>query len=410
VHTNGGLDVLESGLALSLALSLAPAHKSSKSSKSSERRSNEQETMVYRSSPQMRKSLVLEKTPSYRVKSTSINTTTKQTSLAAQPFIDKVLPMHSALHAETTVSDLHHFLDFYPDSIEDKDANGNFPLHLALIKGCSLAVIKLLAVEFVWATHAANSDGYLPLHLAILHKASPETLELILQLFPQAAEVDSPHGLPLHVAISQKMDLSIVQMIAQANPCALSSTCVEGNLPLHLCMTGVDLDTMDWLASIKPCVLMTGNSQGHLPLHHAIVNQAPIEVIDLLLDHCPQACKVQDKGGNLPLHLALQHQACKDTLIELLDVYTEACTIENYSFQYPLHLACKYKAPIDVVGMIVQSSSGSTIRDTPVGLLLKKLTAKSSESMTSLQLMAVIGVMNKMKQLSSTNKSVDTNV
>jgi ankyrin repeat protein len=175
------------------------------------------------------------------------------------------LPLHSALQRDSTIGDLHLFVELHSGGLTTKDAQGNLPLHIALLEHCSHTVIAYLARECPWAARVKNADGYLPLHLALLHKTdtTPDTIELLLQLFPQGVEVESKQGLPLAIAIVQNLNLSIVQLLVQVNPCALTTPCLEGNLPLHLSVASHNIQVVDWLASVKQCTLEACNRQGH---------------------------------------------------------------------------------------------------------------------------------------------------
>jgi ankyrin repeat protein len=314
-------------------------------------------------------------------------------------YTDGVMPIHSALHPECTVHDLRLFVDLHPDGLHAKDSHGNLPLHLALQERCNTKVIEYLTRECPWAVRVKNEDGNLPLHLALLHKASIDTIELLLHQFLQGAEVEGKHGLPLTIATFNGLDLPVVQLLAQVNPNALTTACLDGNLPLHLSVTSNNVEVVDWLASIKTCTLEVCNKQGHYPLHTAITRECSFEMIQLLLDHFPQACQFADKNGNLPMHLALQYNMSKEVIQMLVDAYPTACMIESYALEYPLQVAYQNRASMDVIKLLsLHSPSKIVCSVVSASLDLKALVSKSKKPLTVIQMLALIGLLKKLQQ------------
>lgn len=66
-----------------------------------------------------------------------------------------------------------------------------------------------------------------------------------------------------------------------------------------------------------------------LPIHAALLNRAPLNVVDKLIELYPNGASCADSQGNLPLHLAFQKEASSDVITYLLDAYPEAVLVKN---------------------------------------------------------------------------------
>jgi ankyrin repeat protein len=53
-----------------------------------------------------------------------------------------------------------------------------------------------------------------------------------------------------------------------------------------------------------PDAVKEKNNKGQLPLHHACLNNASLDVIQLLVETWPDAVKEKNNKGQLPLHHA----------------------------------------------------------------------------------------------------------
>ena len=54
-----------------------------------------------------------------------------------------------------------------------------------------------------------------------------------------------------------------------------------------------------WLRAMRPEATLTANDAGRLPLHDACRHDAPSEVVQLLIERCPEALTTADALGAL---------------------------------------------------------------------------------------------------------------
>ena len=89
-----------------------------------------------------------------------------------------------------------------------------------------------------------------------------------------------------------------------------------------------------------------------LPLHAAVIFQAPISVIAVMLEVYPKAAAQSDDQGMLPLHLAFRHKQQDETLLEiLLEKYPQAVKVKDRRDRLPI----EHGAELQFSAKLVQS-------------------------------------------------------
>ena len=89
-----------------------------------------------------------------------------------------------------------------------RDADGNAPLHFALVRCAAPEVVDVLVRARPGACGQRGFLGRLPLQLAKLYGAAASTLEVLTDAYPGAADCDKP-------AITQRatrFDLSLIHI------------------------------------------------------------------------------------------------------------------------------------------------------------------------------------------------------
>ena len=76
-----------------------------------------------------------------------------------------------------------------------------------------------------------------------------------------------------------------------------------------------------------------------LPIHAAVLSDAPIEILEVLLKAYKDGAKSQDDHGMLPIHLALKKHADPDKINLFLAAYPECIKVENYDGMTPVQQA-----------------------------------------------------------------------
>ena len=200
------------------------------------------------------------------------------------------LPVHFLCGRKSTpVSVLETLVKAHPSgssSLMTPESNaGRLPLHIAVLKGASLAVVEYLCQAEPQALSTWDQEGNLPLHYAAMY-ASDAVVALILRAYPQAC----------HDANAQSQ-----------------------RLPLHL---------------------LCARSWGGCAPEHIIA----LGTIQTVIHEYPDALKVADRRGRLPLHVHCASEPRADVLQVLVEGYSEALLMTDASNAKwnPLSLARKF--------------------------------------------------------------------
>jgi hypothetical protein len=76
-----------------------------------------------------------------------------------------------------------------------------------------------------------------------------------------------------------------------------------------------------------------------LPIHSAVMNGAPIKIVERLLALNPNGILSTDLDGNLPLHLCFSHASSDTVAAFLLEAFPEAVSVKNKAGKKPVDYA-----------------------------------------------------------------------
>lgn len=76
-----------------------------------------------------------------------------------------------------------------------------------------------------------------------------------------------------------------------------------------------------------------------LPLHAAVLNDAPVDILECLLNVYKHAAAVPDDHGMLPLHLAIKKHVEPESINVLLAAYPDSIDIANFNGVTPFQMA-----------------------------------------------------------------------
>jgi hypothetical protein len=117
-----------------------------------------------------------------------------------------------------------------------------------------------------------------------------------------------------------------------------------------------------------------------LPLHAAILNNAPLQVIESLLDAYPDGSKCQEDLGMLPIHLAVKKHVKEQVLNVLLAANPQCIHVENYHGNTPYQMALTSSSPHQAYYLralqrgITYSAVTASMSDLLCGVSLDKVT------------------------------------
>jgi ankyrin repeat protein len=152
----------------------------------------------------------------------------------------------------------------------------------------------------------------------------------------------------LIAAILQKNSLCVIEDIVRSDPLVLRKKGQsDGVLPLHVAaFFDAPLEVVQCLLEKCQEALLAKSKHGQLPLHLA-AERASLGVVQCLADSCPDSLLVKDKKGVLPLHLAAEQGSL--AVVECLaNKCPDALLCKTNDGRLPLHIASR-GASLEVV-------------------------------------------------------------
>lgn len=181
-----------------------------------------------------------------------------------------------------------------------------------------------------------------------LHAASAKKPPLaVIHALTQACgktmllETDNHGRTPLHIAISSNASLNVIAFLLETDARATSVEEHSGRLPLHLACVGYDhgqVELVRLLLEAYPQACSHESRNGRTPLHLAIEGGAPVNVIELLVESCPEAVEMNGCGLN-PLFVAIQQTSSLHIIEALVGARRQVTKSRDAGGAYPLRRA-----------------------------------------------------------------------
>jgi ankyrin repeat protein len=168
-------------------------------------------------------------------------------------------------------------------------------------------------------------------------------------------------GTQLPVACERRpQNFNRIQDLVESCPEAVNFIDGNGRVPLHTaCAKQAPLEVVQFLIQQFNDSVRQTTTKGLLPLHYACREQASLEVIQFLLQRYPDGIKQVTSTGWLPLHLAIARQATKEVIRLLVKQWKDSVRHTTQDGGLPLHFACASKAPVDIIQFLVQYNAGA---------------------------------------------------
>ncbi|XP_035982084.1 nuclear factor NF-kappa-B p100 subunit isoform X4 [Fundulus heteroclitus] len=241
----------------------------------------------------------------------------------------------------------------------------------ALLQYCSTGDPRVLLALQRHLCGIQDANGDTPLHLAIIHQQTSVIQQLVQTLLSsqQHAVLNTANHLqqtPLHLAvITRQLKVTEALLRAGADPSLVDK---DGRSPLHLAaLTG---DT----AALRLLLTHLGERHAHLvnmsdyhglqPLHLAVRRDGE-RCLRLLVEGGAKINAPEQKSGNTALHLAVRENLFKVacTLITELKADVNACTFGGNT---PLHLAASLGSPTLCSMLIAAGADKKMENDEPL--------------------------------------------
>jgi ankyrin repeat protein len=206
---------------------------------------------------------------------------------------EKYIPLHFATENRAPAHVVKRLIEYYPNGVYEKDANGKLPLHFAALNHASDDVVKMLLDAYPGGAKTVDNNGNLPLHLACLEGASPEVMLLLIHAHPGGMKVmDKTGTLPLQALLTYKhcdYKHSVAQsrVILEAFPELVKEQDIFGDLPLHWAAQYKTANEVKLLLEYYPEGAKTKNTADCLPLYKAFMYNRNVDVLRVLIKAHP---------------------------------------------------------------------------------------------------------------------------
>lgn len=184
---------------------------------------------------------------------------------------------------------------------------------------------------------------------------------------------------PLHY-LCKKRDVPAALVEAFVENCKEATRTPDSelqSLPIHIaCEHDAPVAVLNVLVDAYPEGLVKTDKAGNLPIHYACSLQSPESAMSLL-KACPESVTAKNKKGQTPLHLACsRYDISKELVQELLSLNDDACKTRDWQGRLPIHSACMWKANTLMIDMLLKSYPESVrVEDshhmTPYGICRK---------------------------------------
>lgn len=257
------------------------------------------------------------------------------------------LPLHVAAHYGAPRETIELLLKECPDSIYCKTTEGQLPLHVACnMITTSQHLIEPLINAFPLSIHVSTSDGMSARDLASFH-AKGESFPGSGLLEPvsstSTAQSERQPARPMHnIPVCCKHRSTFKKIISVGRLEAKRETGLFKALATRQWTSAVELLsrkpkhakvwTLSPDPSDPPCHL--------LPLHVALRRNAPVKVVQALLNANPSAVYRREYYGMLPLHVSCDLGLDIQVVELLCEAYQDATRQPDLGGMLPLHLAC----------------------------------------------------------------------
>ena len=244
---------------------------------------------------------------------------------------DTILHVASYNCQSALIKHLIHALHFSPSIANSKQ---EYPLHIACRRGCSLAVIELLArCDVNRQDEAGNTPLHIafqndstditPLHIAFQNDSTDMVRYLVEKRKFDVNVVNDRGELPLHLACKHHYGKEIVRLVSVG--CHVNRQDEAGNTPLHIASKNDSTDIVQYLVKVKKCDVNVAN-KGE-PRYATI----PFNALTSEFGRTPFEEAFRNNGYNTCFYLMMIGQC---------DVYTQIDGIDKCDVVYTL--LCKF--------------------------------------------------------------------
>ena len=229
------------------------------------------------------------------------------------------LAAHKLMHGQAVDVDIiHRLLGAFAGQLSSKDSHGKTP-----------AVVLLDAVYYIQKRRWESGN-----RAALLLDMPMELVHIVLSKDPKVAQLEDSNGrLPIHAALAVGASPEVVSLLIEQHPNSLMHVDENLEVPLHAALCHPwsaslqSRETIDLLLSKQyerqgtvvdgRLAMKMEDSDGYYPIHYACIHDAPLEVIQCMVEKYARCTMLQTPVGDLPVHcLLLDNEAViEDALV-----------------------------------------------------------------------------------------------
>lgn len=227
--------------------------------------------------------------------------------------------------------------------------------------------------DFVAAFSAARDE-----------RASIEIFQNMLQDAP-VVSVRALHSLAASCLVEGQIRPDVVRLLLEHEPAIARHRDCSMNPLLHkACFVDAPVELIELIIDAYPDGVSKKKGEGCLPLHVACERGVSVETFKLLLSRFPDAATISADTwqGDLPLHECLANRKPIEIILALVEACPEAVSLRNMLGEVALHVACFLKSSLEIVQQLVQEyPEGVFVQDDDGMIPLHDACMKSDSSL-----------------------------
>jgi Ankyrin repeat len=191
-------------------------------------------------------------------------------------------------------------------------------------------------------------------------------------------------------ALAQYQPLATIRDIVEKHPKVLMAKDARGCTPLHCAAhEGDDIpwDVMEYLVQQCPEAMRESSALGKLPLDVATERADTVQMVQLLANAFPHALDARDHEGNTPLHTACAYEVPVEVVVFLALKGPRSLLERNALGYLPLHIAAERDLPLAVIRFLMAEGSQALREPSHDGSLPLHVAAAVPSSLEAVQVL-----------------------
>jgi hypothetical protein len=268
------------------------------------------------------------------------------------------LPIHEACYCRGPVELVEFFHDLYPSGLHKRGRHEFTPLHSACVAYGGVdsflpAILLYIAANAPELIRARDTNGCTPLQLATFYLKENNSflgaVRILAGICPEEifgggefSQLPSPLDASLEhteaVKILATLYLRHIKKIELGKRIELEQ--------VFYIRYYKEKNVIECLLDECPEYVQEMSNRGNHLLHEVVLNRAPLNVIKLMVDRITGSVAIKDNRGNRALHIACKCKAASEIIQFLAYASPSSINMKNNEGSTPLVLACETDASL----------------------------------------------------------------